>query len=246
MAMNPRRLSSDIARFSGRLSGRFCALFLVSWALFLASCAQASPEIKGTSIQLLRVQSEAGTFAERLSVYAFLDDADGVEDFGSITVTHAETSLAWTITPDNALVRLMGKDRWTGSSSLAGPGDTTLPAGEYSLTVADLAGNETVRPFTLRRPAFPQYAPVKLEIKDGHWVMTRSGEPGEFTRIFFFLLDGQGLLAYSWRLPDYIQSRYEGEVSTLRSMSAQVAAVQCFVENADGSAGVLLTPVDIR
>lgn len=197
-------------------------------------------------MQLVRIQGPAGLFSERLSVFVFFDDSDGTTDFNSITLTHNDTGLTWTILPENTQVRLLGKDRWLGSNSLAGPGEELIPAGSYTLTVSDLAGNEAVKTFEITRPEFPEYAPVSFSIEDGNWTLVRNAATPGFTRTYLFLLSGQSDVLFSWLVPDGTDGQTTGTVASLQSMARKAVQVQCYTANDDGSAGVLLTPVDLQ
>ncbi len=210
------------------------------------SCSQGVPAIHSTAVQLIRVQAPDKSFAERLSVFVFFDDSDGTSDFGSINITHTETGLYWNILPSNASVRLRGKDRWTGSASLAGPGGIALPAGPYHITVSDLAGNETGSDFILVRPDFPARAPVSFSINGDSWTLARSDTPSGFTRTFFLLFDKDSRLLYSWLAMNTNRMKMEGTLSSLRALANQTDYVQCYTENESGTAGVLLTPVHLR
>lgn len=220
-----------------------CALAV---AMLLASCAQGLPDIRAEAVTLLRIQDESGGFAERLSVFLFLDDPDGPADFGSIEVAHPETGLVWTVTGDNAMVRLRGKDRWTGSNFLAGPGGAPLPGGNYSITVTDLAGNERVQGFTLHRPEFPARAPAVFSVSGPEWTITRDANRIGFDRVFLYLYDKDMTLLQSWRAPDTKELRTGGTVEKLRANAKAAVFVRCFIQNADGTAGVLLAPVKME
>jgi hypothetical protein len=144
------------------------------------------------------------------------------------------------------MVRLRGNDRWTGSNSLAAPGDGKLPAGSYTVTVSDLAGNESVKTFDLVQPDFPEYAPVQFTINGDSWSLTRNSGNSAFTRTYLLMYNAQEQLVYSWMLPNDNVPTVTGTIETLRSYARDVSSVQCYTENADGSAGVLLIPVNIE
>jgi len=197
-------------------------------------------------VQLLRVQGPTGAFAERLSVFVYFDDADGPADFNSITVKHIATGFEWIILPENALVRLRGNDRWTGSNSLASPGDGKLPDGNYTVTVTDLAGNESIKTFVLNHPDFPEYAPVNFTINGDSWSLARNSANSAFSRTYLLMYNTQMQLVFSWMLPNDNEPNVTGTIETLRSYAGDVSSVQCYPETADGSAGVLLIPVNIE
>lgn len=217
-------------------------LSLVAVLLF-PSCTQSDPVIRSRLVQLLRVQGPTGQFAERLSVFVLSDDDDGPEDLDRITVTHEDTGLFWTIRADAALTRTRGDDLWTGSNDLAGPGDRPIPAGTYSVAVSDLAGNESITTFRLVRPSFPDFSPYSFTVSDGLWTLRRNPTPSGFDRVWLFLCDADMTVLYSWRVTEGPDGLTTGSLDQLKAFASGTAAVQCYCENADGSAGVLLTPV---
>lgn len=221
-------------------------LFCGALSILSFSCSQKKPEIRSMNVQLLRVQGPAGKFAERLSVFVFFTDADGTADFGSMAITHEETGLSWNMPASSCMTRQRGKDLWTGSNSLAGPGDEPLPEGEYSISVFDLAGNETISSFMLSRPAFPDFAPVSFNIAGDQWSLVRNTAVTGFARTWLFLYDDRQNLVYSWLVPDSKDGHAAGTVASLKAFSQNAVSVQCFTENQDGSAGVLLSPVTME
>ena len=231
----------------GRSFGNAIAFFLslLSTVLVL-SCSSGNPEIKSTLVQVLRVEGSNGAFAERLSIFVFFDDTDGPADFGSITVTHDDSGLSWTISSDEVMVRLRGKERWAGSNALAGPADAPLPKGEYTIAVQDLAGNEAVTKFTLPTPDFPTRSPYRLSISRGQWKLERNPDAGDFGNVWFLLFDGEDRLVNSWKVPDAGKTAQEGPIQTLSAVAPSAVTAQCYIENKAGTAGVLLKSVAIN
>lgn len=222
----------------------FAIACLLALAL-VCSCAQGKPEIRSHSVQLLRVQGPALTFAERLSVFVFFEDSDGDADFSSIAVTHAETGLRWNVPSNASMTRLRGKDRWIGSNNLAGPGDGSLPEGAYTIAVYDLAGNEAMATFSLTKGDFPKSAPARLSIEGDVWKLERNPLAGSFTNSWLFLFNNEQRLVLSWKVPSGGDAA-SGSVSSLREQARDAVSIQCYTENQTGSAGVLLTPVDLE
>lgn len=220
--------------------------FALFAAIILASCSSASPQIKAKSVKVIRVEGADGAFAERLSVFILYEDSDGPADFGSIAVTHDKTGLSWTIGPERAEIRLRGKDRWVGSNILAGPAGGEIPRGEYTIVANDLAGNESIAEFTVGKQSFPERAPCVFSIADDVWTIKRNAAPDGFTRIWIFLYDSEGKLLNSWIVPNSGQLITTGFVKTLTSVAQNAVSAQCYIENASGTAGVLLTSVNMR
>lgn len=210
---------------------------------FLSSCSQSDPVIRSRLVQVLRVQGPTGQFAERLSVFVLFNDDDGIDDLDRITVTNEDSGLFWIIRAENALTRSRGDDLWTGSNDLAGPGDRMIPSGAYSVAVSDLAGNESITTFRLVRPSFPDFAPYSFSVGDGQWKLAKNGTPSGFDRAWLFLYDADMNVLYSWRIAEGPDGLTTGTVDQLKAFASGTSVVQCYCENADGSAGVLLTPV---
>lgn len=219
--------------------------FLV-FAGALFSCSQGKPEIRDQAVQLLSVEAEGGGFVQRLSAFVFFDDPDGPADLGPLTVTHEATGMTWTVEPEALSVRLRGKERWVGSSQLAGPGNGPFPSGGYSLSVSDLAGNEGVGRFEIGAQAFPVAAPYRLDISGGRWALSPRGPRTEFTRLWFILLDSGLKPLQSWRVPAAANLSASGSTQVFTVISREARYVQCLAENEAGSAGVLLAPVELR
>jgi hypothetical protein len=224
---------------------RFSQLSFITFfiAVFFLSCSQSDPVIRSHVVQILRVQGPTGQFAERLSVFVFFEDDDGAEDLERITVMHEESGIFWTIRAGDAMTRSRGDDLWTGSNNLAGPGDRAIPSGAYSITVNDLAGKESVSTFRLTHPTFPDFSPYSFSITDGQWKLERNRSQSSFERVWLFLYDRDMKILYSWRVTENPDGITSGSVDQLRAFASDTAVVQCYTENIDGSAGVLLTPV---
>lgn len=219
---------------------------VLAFVCFAAGCAQGSPEIRSSQVQLVRIQNPSLSFSERLSVFVFFQDSDGEADFSRMTVTHNETNLVWTVEKGQELVRMRGKDRWTGSNMLAGPGDAELPGGMYTISVFDMAGNEAIRSFNLIRPDFPERSPMKFSVSEENWSIEYAGNSSPFSRVFLILSDQNGTVLYSWRVPATQELRQEGTLESLRALAKKAVTVQCYAETQNGSAGILLSPIPLN
>ena len=118
--------------------------------------------------------------------------------------------------------------------------------GSYTVTVSDLAGNESVKMFNLVQTDFPEYAPVQFTINGDSWSLVRNSANSAFTRTYLLMYNAQEQLVFSWMVPNDNELTVSGTIETLRSYARDVSSVQCYTENADGSAGVLLIPVNIE
>jgi hypothetical protein len=212
----------------------------------VVSCARANPEITGTNVKILRVQGPALTFAERLSVFVSFTDADGTSDFGSISIVNDDTGLEWSLPADECMTRMMENTLWSGSNNLAGPADGEIPPGRYTITVYDLEGNEARMAFDTKKTGFPPSAPLSFTINEGSWALHQNPSNAGFTRSWLFLYDDKMQQVFSWPVPSLTNGSLEGTVEQLQALNRTAVFVQCYTENADGSAGVLLTPVNLE
>ncbi len=217
---------------------------LVTAFLFL-SCAQSEPEIRASSIRLLRVQTSAGDFVERLSVFLYFNDEDGTEDFSTITVRHVDTGLFWVLDAADADVRIRGRDRWTGTSIFAPPLDGVFPGGDYTVAVADLAGNEAVQRFTLVRSPFPEKSPIRFSLSGDIWTLERNRSSGEFTDNYLFLFDAGNTLVHVWKMPEN-EMKVVGDLDVFRQEYRDAVTIQAYSQTRDGQAGVLLSPAQME
>lgn len=229
-----------------RTSIAILSIFTAAFAVLLASCSSGSPEIRGKNVKLVLVEDPSGGFAERLSVFTLYDDSDGPADFAYMTVTHEDSGLSWTVDAGTAEVRARGKDRWVGSSAIAGPAGSRVPVGRYSLTVGDLAGNESGSEFEVGTVEFPERSPCSFSISGEAWTLERNADAGSFRHQWILLYDRDGKLINTWKVPDSGQRVIAGFVKTLTAVAPAASVARCYCENDSGKAGVLLTPVDMR
>lgn len=208
-------------------------------SLVLLSCAQSQPEIRASSIKLLRVQNPSGTFSERLSVFLYFHDADGSEDFSTITLRHADTGMFWVLDSDEADVRIRGRDRWTGSSTFAPPQDDVFPEGAYTISVADLAGNEAIKKFLLSRDSFPEKAPIRFSLSGDIWTLERNPDADQFTDTYLFLFNNEPRLVHVWKMPGG-DMKAVGDLDTFRQQFRDAVTIQAYSQSRDGQTGVLL------
>jgi hypothetical protein len=106
----------------------------------------------------LIVQAGDGTGArdERLSVFASVSDADGVDDIEYLYVINDGEELCWTLTPENWERSDEGSSVWLGSNGIDSPGQA-IPRGEYRLVLVDRAGQRAERGFSLSAPETSAY-----------------------------------------------------------------------------------------
>ncbi len=213
--------------------------------IILFSCAQSGPELRSSTVKLLRVQEDSGEFTERLSVFILFQDEDGPEDFASITIRNDDSGLFWLVDSGDAVVRLRGSDRWIGSSDLAPPPDGFFPEGDYTIIAQDLAGNEAMHTFMLSRTEYPEKLPVRLSLDGDVWTMERNPDNGGFTENYLFVYTAEDRLVHVWKMEGN-QNKSIGDLDTFRRQFDGAARIRCYSETQDGKAGVLLSPVDMQ
>jgi hypothetical protein len=222
-------------------------LALLSMAVALSACSSRDPSIKALTWQVLMVEGPTRAFDERLSFFAWYDDADGDADFSSIELEHLDTGLVWTLSGDDVVCRLKGRDRWIGSNNLASPREVGFPDGTYEVTVYDLAGNESSKTFMLAKPSLPRVAPARFSLEGETWTVERNPAVQGFSRVWFLLFNNQRELKATWLVPEPREgTTMAGSLTTLRTLARDAVSVQCLIENPSSTAGVLLTPVDLE
>ncbi|HRY55602.1 MAG TPA: hypothetical protein P5142_13340 [Spirochaetia bacterium] len=112
-----RRNGKALPRGGSALAAPVAAICL-SLSAGLASCGGVAPEILALEWRLeLRPASE-GSY-ESLSVFASLEDEDGIEDVEELWVVNDAEALAWRLDDGSWTKKTEGTDEWIGAAGLA-------------------------------------------------------------------------------------------------------------------------------
>ena len=211
--------------------------------VFLLSCSFDKPEIPELSVKILKIETDAGTIEERLSVFLMYKDENGRNDYSSIQLVHLESGLTWVLNRENtsffssSQLRASDSEKtlWAGSNKIASPFGQ-IPIGEYSVVLEDLSGNRTIKKLTLKEPEMVSSIPFVFRIQDGRWRIEAS-ENSTFKTFFLILLGADKQPLFVQGLPE--GSKLEDSISSLFEKYPDTRYIQCMAQNAQGDTAYL-------
>lgn len=209
----------------------------------LLSCSFDKPEIPELSVKILKIETDAGTIEERLSVFLMYKDENGRNDYSSIQLVHLESGLTWVLNRENtsffssSQLRASDSEKtlWAGSNKIASPFGQ-IPIGEYSVVLEDLSGNRTIKKLTLKEPEMVSSIPFVFRIQDGRWRIEAS-ENSTFKTFFLILLGVDKQPLFVQGLPE--GSKLEDSISSLLEKYPDTRYIQCMAQNAQGDTAYL-------
>jgi putative lipoprotein len=221
-------------------------LFFLIVTLFVAlllSCSFDKPEIPELSVKILKIETDAGTIEERLSVFLMYKDENGRNDYSSIQLVHLESGLTWVLNRENtsffssSQLRASDSEKtlWAGSNKIASPFGQ-IPIGEYSVVLEDLSGNRVIKKLTLKEPEMVSSIPFVFRIQDGRWRIEAS-ENSTFKTFFLILLGADKQPLFVQGLPE--GSKLEDSISSLFEKYPDTRYIQCMAQNAQGDTAYL-------
>lgn len=217
-------------------------LFFLIAALLL-SCSFDKPEIPELSVKILKIETNAGTIEERLSVFLKYRDENGRNDYSSIQLVHLESGLTWVLNRENtsffssSQLRASDSEKtlWAGSNKIASPFGQ-IPLGEYSVILEDLSGNRTIKKLTLKEPKMLSSIPFVFLIQDGRWRIETS-DNSTFKTFFLILLGADKQPLFVQDLPE--GSKLEDSIASLLEKYPDTRYIQCMAQNAQGDTAYL-------
>ncbi|UTD12846.1 hypothetical protein HO345_07560 [Treponema denticola] len=217
-------------------------LFFLIAALLL-SCSFDKPEIPELSVKILKIETNAGTIEERLSVFLKYRDENGRNDYSSIQLVHLESGLTWVLNRENtsffssSQLRASDSEKtlWAGSNKIASPFGQ-IPLGEYSVILEDLSGNRTIKKLTLKEPKMLSSIPFVFLIQDGRWRIETS-DNSTFKTFFLILLGADKQPLFVQDLPE--GSKLEDSIASLIEKYPDARYIQCMAQNAQGDTAYL-------
>lgn len=217
-------------------------LFFLIAALLL-SCSFDKPEIPELSVKILKIETDAGTIEERLSVFLKYRDENGRNDYSSIQLVHLESGLTWVLNRENtsffssSQLRASDSEKtlWAGSNKIASPFGQ-IPLGEYSVILEDLSGNRTIKKVTLKEPEIVSSIPFVFRIQDGRWRIETS-DNSTFKTFFLILLGSDKQPLFVQDLPE--GSKLEDSIASLLEKYPDTRYIQCMAQNAQGDTAYL-------
>ena len=212
-------------------------------AALLFSCSFDKPDIPELSVKILKIETDAGTIEERLSVFLMYKDENGRNDYSSIQLVHLESGLTWVLNRENtsffssSQLRASDSEKtlWAGSNKIASPFGQ-IPIGEYSVVLEDLSGNRVIKKLTLKEPEMVSSIPFVFRIQDGRWRIEAS-ENSTFKTFFLILLGADKQPLFVQGLPE--GSKLEDSIASLLEKYPDTRYIQCMAQNAQGDTAYL-------
>lgn len=209
----------------------------------LLSCSFDKPEIPELSVKILKIETDAGTIEERLSLFLMYKDENGRNDYSSIQLVHLESGLTWVLNRENtsffssSQLRASDSEKtlWAGSNKIASPFGQ-IPIGEYSVVLEDLSGNRVIKKLTLKEPEMLLSIPFVFRIQDGRWRIEAS-ENSTFKTFFLILLGADKQPLFVQGLPE--GSKLEDSIASLLEKYPDTRYIQCMAQNAQGDTAYL-------
>ena len=209
----------------------------------LLSCSFDKPEIPELSVKILKIETDAGTIEERLSLFLMYKDENGRNDYSSIQLVHLESGLTWVLNRENtsffssSQLRASDSEKtlWAGSNKIASPFGQ-IPIGEYSVVLEDLSGNRVIKKLTLKEPEMVSSIPFVFRIQDGRWRIEAS-ENSTFKTFFLILLGADKQPLFVQGLPE--GSKLEDSIASLLEKYPDTRYIQCMAQNAQGDTAYL-------
>lgn len=212
-------------------------------AALLFSCSFDKPDIPELSVKILKVETDAGTVKERLSVFLMYKDENGRNDYSSIQLVHLESGLTWVLNRENtsffssSQLRASDSEKtlWAGSNKIASPFGQ-IPIGEYSIVLEDLSGNRAIKKITVKEPETPLSKPFVFQIQNGRWKV-EGAEDSAFQSFFLILLGADKQPLFVQVLPP--GSKHEDSISSLLEKYPDARYIQCMAQNSQGDTAYL-------
>ena len=209
----------------------------------LLSCSFDKPEIPELSVKILKIETDAGTIEERLSLFLMYKDENGRNDYSSIQLVHLESGLTWVLNRENtsffssSQLRASDSEKtlWAGSNKIASPFGQ-IPIGEYSVVLEDLSGNRVIKKLTLKEPEMLLSIPFVFRIQDGRWRIEAS-ENSTFKTFFLIFLGADKQPLFVQGLPE--GSKLEDSIASLLEKYPDTRYIQCMAQNAQGDTAYL-------
>ncbi len=228
----------------GRTTALFCGLISI---ILLWGCTDTAPVILGVRATLILEYASDGTTQQRLAVFA--EDNNAGTRGKLLRVSHLESGLVWTIPayPDEYGSRYLERTHsWFGSGTLYPPRGEYFQSGFYQLLWTDLSGRETSADFTIETEAAARTGgtnaeappPFSLSITNNRWNIAPNSDYFSLRYLLLFNEEDELLLMGSIE-------KFPPTAAALRSRYPEGRYIRAYLENRDGTAGLLLPPLDM-
>ncbi len=205
----------------------------------LSACSFKPPMIVSFSVKRIQVENEQGILRERLSVFLLYSDEDGKNDYNTVTVTHQETGLTWTLDRANSSFFSSVSDGksdknklYAGSNKIAHPLGN-FSSGKYSLVAEDLSGNRSVKIFELPEKNFDKTLPFIFDVTETELKIEVTENKERFN--FFLILSGADKQPLFVKNLGNISASLSDSALQLKEEYGDARYIQCMAEIEDGS-----------
>ena len=159
----------------------------------LAACSTHPPEILRVQAQQVLVNDpQRGPVYPALSLFAQVNDLDGLEDLQELYLIGDGGQLYWRLDPQTWTRVQQGPDNWVGSNRLGLPERRFLPAGEYRVLLMDLAGGQSEQTVFLAAPAAEPSPERFLTVEFSGGTIRLPGETGAGEAVTLWLYGPEG------------------------------------------------------
>jgi hypothetical protein len=119
-------------------------------AFGLQSCSSSKPSLLALRWTVIdRPGAFDGAGAETLSVFASVDDEDGIDDLDKLYIINDSNETLWKLDKNSWEKSEMGGDTWIGSNALSLSDGTDIPAGTYRVLITDSSGERAEQSFSV-------------------------------------------------------------------------------------------------
>jgi len=113
-------------------------------------------------------QAEDGSIHENLSVFALVQDEDGIADLDELYILCDSAALYWHLGSDDWVELEKGGQTWVGSHTLSAGELGSLPRGAYRAVLLDKSGSRDERSFSVSTASKGRVFP-RLRIAEGRY-----------------------------------------------------------------------------
>jgi hypothetical protein len=227
-----------------RTGAVLCGLISI---ILLWGCADTAPVILDVRATLILEYAADGTAQQRLAVFA--EDNNSGTRIKVLRVSHPESGLVWTIPayPEEYGSRYLVRNHsWAGSGTLYPPREEYFQEGTYQLLCTDLAGREASTTFVIGPEEAARTVgrntegtpPAVLSIVNNRWIIAPM--PDYFSIRYLLFFDEEGELLF---MDTY--ENFPPTVSALRDKYPEGSYIRAYLENRNGTAGLLLPAVNL-
>jgi len=125
-------------------------LLVLLLVLLLAGCSGKPPVLSRVLGRVIYVHDSAtNTSSETLGVYLVASDPDGMENLSAFYVINDDAELFWKVDSTSWTTATAEGESWIGTSSLAMPGASAVPPGEYRVVLQSKDGATVEQTFTV-------------------------------------------------------------------------------------------------